>query len=119
MLVYAAAGANQRRLLLRRAAAGRLLKKLGRQDLSVLVAGLSAGRLAPSRSSQVRVVVAFRNSSAGDAGWSALTARRVSASPSRARVLMVSIASLRAAFPVVSRSPSAYLAGRQTHSQPS
>ena len=47
MLAYAAAGANQRRLLLRRAAAGRLLKKLGRQDLSVLVAGLSAGRLAP------------------------------------------------------------------------
>lgn len=48
MLVYAAAGANQRRLLLRRAAAGRLLKKLVHQDLSVLVAGLSAGRLAPS-----------------------------------------------------------------------
>ena len=48
MLVYAAAGANQRRLLLRRAAAGRLLKRLVRQDLSVLVAGLSAGRLAPS-----------------------------------------------------------------------
>lgn len=47
MLAYAAVGANQRRLLLHRAAAGRLLKTLGRQDLNVLVAGLSVGRLVP------------------------------------------------------------------------